>query len=164
MDKIFNQKEYQKKWQKENKSQFKVDLNKDEKKELDKLLEQENFTKAQFLRKAIANFKEELKMKNYIVFSRTQIFEKRGENNSWISCGDATFGHDIQEIFSNYEEALKRYNSIELKDDLAGSCRYSDYKEMYEFDLRDFSKEDIENGDYDLDKMKLLKDDYSFLA
>ena len=58
MEYKFNQNEYQKKWKKEKKAQFKVDLNKEEKKELDELLEKEKITKAQFLRNAIKDFKD----------------------------------------------------------------------------------------------------------
>lgn len=57
--KKFNQKEYIKDFHKLNYSQFKVDLKKEEKEELDILLKKKNLTKAQFLRNAI----EELKKK-----------------------------------------------------------------------------------------------------
>ncbi len=57
--KKFNQKEYIKDFHKLNYSQFKVDLKKEEKEELDNLLMKKNLTKAQFLRNAI----EELKKK-----------------------------------------------------------------------------------------------------
>ena len=61
MEKKFNQKEYINNWKKQHKAQFKVDLNKDEKAELDELLEKKGITKAQFLRDAIENFKNSRK-------------------------------------------------------------------------------------------------------
>ena len=57
--KKFNQKEYIKNFHKQYYLQFKVDLKKEEKEELDKLLLEKNLTKSQFLRNAI----EELKKK-----------------------------------------------------------------------------------------------------
>ena len=59
MEKKFNQKEYINNWKKQHKAQFKVDLNKDEKEELDKLLEEKGITKAQFLRDSIKQLKED---------------------------------------------------------------------------------------------------------
>ena len=50
--KKFNQKEYINNYKKAHKRQFKVDLNIDEKEELDKLLEKANLTKVQFVRNA----------------------------------------------------------------------------------------------------------------
>ncbi len=157
MEKKFNQKEYINKWKKENKSQFKVDLNKAEKEELDRILEMLNISKADFLRNAIKNFKEELKMKKYYVASHTQSFEKHGDE--WIGCGDTTFGKDNLKIFDTIEEANDFYNSIELKDEISGCNRYSDYKEMYEIN-DDIDLDDID-GQY-LDKQRFIKDDYSF--
>ena len=57
--KKFNQKEYIKDFHKKYYSQFKVDLKKEEKEEIDMLLKEKNLTKAQFLRNAV----EELKKK-----------------------------------------------------------------------------------------------------
>lgn len=58
--KKFNQKEYIQNYQKEHYSAFKVDLKKEEKEELDVLLKKGNLTKAQFLRNAIVDLKENL--------------------------------------------------------------------------------------------------------
>lgn len=55
----FDKAKYDIEYKKEHKAQFKVDLNKDEMEELNKLLEKHGLTKAQFLRTAI----EELKSK-----------------------------------------------------------------------------------------------------
>ena len=68
-----------------------------------------------------------------------------------------------EKIFRNLKDAEDYYNSIELEDKIQDNNRYSDYKELYEYYLKDFSDEEIENSDYDIDKMKLLKDDYSFI-
>ena len=68
-----------------------------------------------------------------------------------------------EKIFRNLKDAEDYYNSIELGDKIQDNNRYSDYKELYEYYLKDFSDEEIENSDYDIDKMKLLKDDYSFI-
>ena len=63
MEKSFDKKKYDNEYSKEHYKQFKVKLKNEEKEELDKLLDQENITKAQFLRNSIYDFKEELKMK-----------------------------------------------------------------------------------------------------
>ena len=55
----FNKKKYDINFRKNNYLQFKVDLKREEKLELDSLLKKKNITKAQFLRNAI----EELKKK-----------------------------------------------------------------------------------------------------
>ncbi len=57
----FDEKKYKKKYGNVHYSRFFVDLKIDEKKELDMILKKENMTKAEFLRKSIANFKVELK-------------------------------------------------------------------------------------------------------
>lgn len=54
----FNQTKYIQKYIKEHYSTFKVDLKKEEKEELDRLLKKKKMTKADFLRKAIKQFKE----------------------------------------------------------------------------------------------------------
>lgn len=59
--KNFNQKEYIQNYQKEHYATFKVDLKKEEKIELDSLLEKNNLTKAQFLRNAIQELKKKPK-------------------------------------------------------------------------------------------------------
>ena len=61
--KEFNQKEYIQQYQKDHYSIFKVKLKKEEKKELDELLNKVGLNQAQFLRNAIQKLKEELKMK-----------------------------------------------------------------------------------------------------
>jgi metal-responsive CopG/Arc/MetJ family transcriptional regulator len=54
----FNQKEYTIKYIKENRARFLVDLTKEEKKELDEILKEDNLTKAEFLRQAIKQYKK----------------------------------------------------------------------------------------------------------
>lgn len=57
MEKKFNQVKYIDNFRKQNKAQFNVDLNIEEKKELDALLKELNLSKTQFLRNAIAELK-----------------------------------------------------------------------------------------------------------
>lgn len=57
----FNQREYIQQYQKKHYAVFKVDLKKEEKEELDTLLEKENLSKAQFLRNAIQELKSKQK-------------------------------------------------------------------------------------------------------
>ena len=56
--KEFNKKNYDINYRKKYKSQFNVDLNKDEKNELDNLLNEKRVTKSEFLRIAISLLKE----------------------------------------------------------------------------------------------------------
>lgn len=56
--KKFNKKEYDSFYRKNNYLQFKVDLKKSEKEELDILLKENNITKAEFLRNAIKELKK----------------------------------------------------------------------------------------------------------
>ena len=57
--KEFNKKEYDINYRKKFKSQFNVDLNKDEKDELDLLLNNKGLTKSDFLRAAMQSLKED---------------------------------------------------------------------------------------------------------
>lgn len=161
----FDKKEYNVNYRKQQlkrkvKAQFNTDLFYNEKVELDKLLSDLGMTKREFILKA----KDELErkrdtIKKYLVIKNTQGFEKRG---NWIFSGDMIFSKE-EKIFRNLKDAEDYYNSIELEDKIQDNNRYSDYKELYEYYLKDFSDEEIENSDYDIDKMKLLKDDYSFI-
>ncbi len=54
----FNQQKYIQEYNKEHYRTFKVDLKKEDLGELNKLLKENNITKAQFLRNAIKNFKK----------------------------------------------------------------------------------------------------------
>ncbi len=151
----FNQNEYINDYKKEHYSQFKVDLKKEEKKELDELLNAVNLTKKEFLLNSVSKLKEEIKMKKYYVHSGTFNCEKRG---NWIYNGDVFNGNDNNEIFDDVFEAREFYDSIKLKDNVEGNNRYSDYKELYEVDSNIDSIDDI-----DLDKAKLIIDECTFV-
>lgn len=165
MMKKFDKKEYNVNYRKKQlkrkvKAQFNTDLFYNEKVELDKLLSDLGMTKREFILEA----KDELErkrdtMKKYLVIKNTQSFEKRG---NWIFSGDMIFSKE-EKIFRNLKDAEDYYNSIELEDKIQDNNRYSDYKELYEYYLKDFSDEEIKNSDYDIDRMELLKDDYSFI-
>ena len=155
----FNQKKYKQEYAKAHYTEFRVSLLKEENTELENTLKKYNLSKAQFLRKAIRNFKEEKKMKKYYVTSGTQLFEKKGENGTWLSGGDTIWGNDNDKIFKNIEDATLFYDSLKLKDDIKKNTRYSDYKELYEIDG---NIEDID--DIDLDEAVLIKDEYTFTA
>lgn len=155
MQEKFNQLKYQQEFNKKNYRTFKVDLKKEEKEEVDKLLNLMNASKADFLRNAIKNLKEELKMSKFYVVARTQSFEKRG---NWINRGDVTYGHiDTDKIFDNIDDARKYYDSIKLTDDIQGNNRYSDYKELYQIDSTIDNIDDIV-----LDNAKLIINEYLF--
>lgn len=53
-----NQRKYKNEWRKANKLQFRIDLNKEEKLELDKLLRSHNLTKVDFVRLSIEALKD----------------------------------------------------------------------------------------------------------
>lgn len=57
MGKEFNQKEYINQYKKKHYSPLKINLKKEEKEELLKLLKEENITQTQFIRNAIADLK-----------------------------------------------------------------------------------------------------------
>jgi len=54
----FNQRKYMNEWKKMNKLQFKADLNKNEKLEIDNLLKEYNMTKVEFIRLSVKALKE----------------------------------------------------------------------------------------------------------
>ena len=159
----FNQNAYVYQYKKEHYSIFKVELKKEEKKEIDDLLKKLNIKKVDFLKNAIKNLKEDLKLKKFYVLASTGTFIKSKETESgWMPDGDAIMGHiDCDKIFDNLDEATKFYDSIRLTDEISnnGLTRYSDYKQLYEISSK---IEDLD--DIDLNLAKLIKDDYSFVA
>jgi len=161
----FDKKEYDRKFSAERRKtlkQFKVDLPAAEKEELDILLEQHNLTKTEFLKKSILNFKEELKMKKYYIYCGTDAYRRSGANwefdgNTSMNVNDKYIG-----VYDSYEQAIEIYNSINLTRNEESTRLYADYKQLYEFDTNDITDEDIEDDDLDIDKMKLLKEEYTF--
>ena len=161
----FNQKEYLRDYMKErrkNIKQFKVDLKTEEKEELDELLAQHNISKVEFLKNAINNFKEELKMKKYYIYCGTEHYEKT--SSGWESRGETTQNTNDKyiKVYDTYEKAIDTYNSIPLNCDKDNHSMYADFKQLFEYDSTKISDDDIEDGNFNIDNMKLLKDDYSF--
>lgn len=65
MEKKFNKKEYDMALRKKTKKQFNVDLNIDEKEEIDKFLSEHEISKVDFVRNSFKKLKEELEMKEF---------------------------------------------------------------------------------------------------
>lgn len=150
---------YKNEFDKENYKQFKAKLKPEEMEEVNEFLKQNEMNKREFILRSMKILERGMYMRKYLVIKNTQHFEKRGE---WISTGDCIDTQKIK-IFNNKEDADKYYNELELKDNIQYSDRYSDYKEMYEYDATEITDEDIKDNDYDIDKMKFIKDDYSFI-
>lgn len=153
----FNQNKYISEWKKQNKKQFKAELNISEMDELNQLLNDKELNKTEFVRLAINGLKNNAIGINYLVIKSTQTFEKRG---NWINCGDAIFSTEMKN-FDNYKDAKEYYDSIALEDNICFNNRYSDYKELYKYDKNLFDSCDIEEQDFDFDKMTLISDEYS---
>lgn len=75
----FNKREYDVSYKKEHKAQFKVDLNKNEKINLDLILKEYNISQADFLRNAIREFK--IKTKNDNDVERIKFIKKDIKGN-----------------------------------------------------------------------------------
>lgn len=153
----FNQNKYISEWKKQNKKQFKAELNISEMDELNQLLNDKELNKSEFVRLAINGLKNNAIGINYLVIKSTQTFEKRG---NWINCGDAIFSTEMKN-FDNYKDAKEYYDSIALEDNIHFNNRYSDYKELYKYDKNLFDSCDIEEQNFDFDKMTLISDEYS---
>lgn len=156
-NKEFDQIKYIADWKKQNKKQFKAELNIAEMEELNQLLNDKGLNKSEFVRLAINGLKNNAIGINYLVIKSTQTFEKRG---NWINCGDAIFSTEMKN-FDNYKDAKEYYDSISLEDNIHFNNRYSDYKELYKYDKNLFDSCDIEEQDFDFDKMTLISDEYS---
>ncbi len=155
----FNQSKYIRSYIKEHKSTFSVDLNKDEMIDLNEMLKMYNLSKAQFLRNSIYNFKEEKKMKKYLVHSNEYSCTLKG--NDWYYNGDVTYSNfENNKIFNNIEDATKFYDEIELNDNIDGNYRYSSYKILYEIN-NDITEDDLSDLDLDTDA-DIIKCDYIF--
>lgn len=96
----FNQKEYINEYNKQHYSIFKVSLKKEEKKELNKLLKQNNLTNADFLRNAIKDLKGEI-------------------NNEKISYEE--LGKKLGKYFSKKFDRYYSENIIDWEDDILRS-------------------------------------------
>ena len=156
IDKI---RKYKNDFDKENYKQFKAKLKPKEMEEVNDFLEKNGMNKREFVLISKKILERGMYMKKYLVYKNTQHFEKRGE---WISTGDCADTKNVK-TFDNKEEAEKYYNELELQDVISGDNRYSDYKSMYEYDATEITDEMINDDEYDLDNMKFIKDDYSFI-
>lgn len=166
MKKEFNSTEYKRTYSKEHYSTFKVDIKKEEKKELDDLLKIKGISKAQFLRNAIIDLKKEgkYKMKNI---------------KAYVDWNDETKTHyyrtfeiienlpklEIEEIknekYKNCTSLLKKIETIELdceqgSDDV---YKYNFYKLTY-FNNEDYFEDELEDEDCEsIEYVAVLKDD-----
>ena len=120
----FDKTKYDMDYRKVHKSQFNVDLNKDEKDELDALLKESGMSKAEFLRKAIKQLRGGKNMKtadeimDYItrnkVFaeSQKQAFEKQKEDVKFDSQNLKVYNSTDMTI-KGWEKVLEEMNNLE---------------------------------------------------
>lgn len=154
MEQNFDKTKYDMELRKKTKKQFNTDLYKDEKEELDRLLKQENITKTEFIRNAITNLKEKIKMKKYYVVLGTELFKRKNYKWEYDVCIDKP---REAEIFDNYEKAKEFYDNLKLYDNISGIERYADFKEIYSYNEKDLEDEEPR---FSLEKMKKLEELY----
>lgn len=138
---------------KEKKAQFNTDLNKAEKEEIDKVLNDYEISKAEFVRKAFKNLKEELKMKKYVVTIEQEYFVK----------GGAGYPYKYQHLTDKYDnvyfdtlkEAKNYINEYKLTYDLSQSSLYVDTLSVFEVDEdNEIVSENLYSLTYDIDTIK----------
>ena len=152
----FNKEVYDREFKKKNYKQFKVDLPIKEKDDLDDMLKMYNISKSEFLKNSIKKFKEEKKMKKYVVTCDTTKFVK--DEKGWRYDGLTIGGtNSCEKIFDTIEEATKFYDSIELDDDIQKYSRYSESKCLYEVDEKDIDEDEV-----NLNDAIIIKDDSAF--
>lgn len=78
--KKFDKIKYDMDYRKKHKSQFNVDINKEEKDEIDALLKNNGITKADFLRNAIRKYKSEITSIRVYIYMDKIVFTKDDEN------------------------------------------------------------------------------------
>lgn len=160
MNKKFNQKEYIKEHNKKKYSQFKTELKKEEKKEIDKYLNIFNLSKAEFIRNSFKKFKEEMKMKKYLILTDCVAYKKLSDKR--LSYESYTLFNKIDEydkkIFDNIDDAIEYYNNvpIEISEDMQSF--FIDEKYLYCCDASLI--EDLDEIP-DPDEMELLKEEYA---
>lgn len=76
----FDKTKYDMDYRKKHKSQFNVDINKDEKDEIDALLKNNGMTKTDFLRNAIKKYKSETTSIRVYIYMDKIVFTKNDEN------------------------------------------------------------------------------------
>lgn len=76
----FDKIKYDMDYRKKHKSQFNVDINKDEKDEIDKLLKSNGMTKTEFLRNAIKKYKNKTTPIRVYIYIDKIVFTKEDEN------------------------------------------------------------------------------------
>lgn len=153
----FNQNKYIQDYRKQNYKQFKVELKVEEMDELNELLKKKKLNKTEFVKLAKNALEKGMIGMKYLVIKDTQVFEKRG---NWVYGGETLMSKELK-IFDDLDEAKNYYDDIKLEDDFQGSNRYSDFKVLYKYDSSKINDEDIEAGDYDLEDMIFLADEYS---
>ena len=153
----FNQNKYIQDYRKQNYKQFKVELKVEEMDELNELLKKKKLNKTEFVKLAKNALETGMIGMKYLVIKDTQVFEKRG---NWVYGGETLMSKELK-IFDDLDEAKNYYDDIKLEDDFQGSNRYSDFKVLYKYDSSKINDEDIEAGDYDLEDMIFLADEYS---
>lgn len=103
-------------------------------------------------------------MKKYYIYCGTENYTKN-TNGGWDFNGGTSMNANDEYIgvYDTYEEAFKIYSSIELKmNEENHHSLYADYKQLYEFDTNEFSEDEIDSNELDLDKMKLLEDEFTY--
>ena len=153
----FNQNKYIQDYRKQNYKQFKVELKVEEMDELNELLKKKKLNKTEFVKLAKNALEKGMIGMKYLVIKDPQAFQKRG---NWVYGGETLMSKELK-IFDDLDEAKNYYDDIKLEDDFQGSNRYSDFKVLYKYDSSKINDEDIEAGDYDLEDMIFLADEYS---
>lgn len=120
----FDKTKYDMDYRKVHKSQFNVDLNKDEKDELDALLKESGMSKAEFLRKAIKQLRGGKNMKTVdeimdyitrnkvVAESQKQAFEKQKEDVKFDSQNLKVYNSTDMAI-KGWEKVLEEMNNLE---------------------------------------------------
>lgn len=112
--KEFNQQQYIKEYNQAHYKTFKVELKKEEKEELDDLLKLHEIKKSTFLRTAINNFKEDLKMMKYMIVYEDE--KMKNENEGTYEYSDCELDNKIFDTLKEAREDFEKFKSYIWKD------------------------------------------------
>ena len=153
MERKFVKKEYDMAFRKATKKQFNVDLNPDEKAEIDKFLSEHKISKVDFVRDSFKKLKEELNMKKYIVTIETEHFKKKSANKYCYECLLDKFE---PVYFATLNEAKKFVDDYNLECDKQTYDLYLDFLSVFKYneETEEADSDSLYNRGFDYSKIE----------
>lgn len=171
MKQTFNSNEYKRTYSKEHYSTFKVDIKKEEKKELDDMLEKKGISKAQFLRDAIIDLKKRGKFK----MKKIRAYVNYNDESKTHYYKDFEIIENLPELeteaiknekYKNCDSLLEKIETVELDCEQGTDevYKYDFYKLTY-FNNMDHFENEYEDDECESERyVAILKEDIEYMV